>query len=470
MNDELASNAAGANLGLGEFLGRSRRAWLHDAIRSGMRDSPSANEVMDAMHGPEAPPPAGEGAWAGIETVAGAANVIDAATLTIWLSAGPEDGNGSCDMDNNVNCRLYKVTWNLATRRGSASLLMDLTGLGFAVVQPAVDRSGRRLAAVLSYGWDEAGGWPVSTSLAAWIPGASYLIVDPQERGALRPEDPTWADSGALLWGGNAQGNSEVGWWGNLHESLMDANGHKEYVIAGGPDGSNAEDGNAPCAMHNTWPSGDCVSWRDPDAYRDPPGLAPGLWVTAFGKHGIASKQEDSKPIVASIGFPQQLLNVNLGRGRDDERIVSCHHPAWNVTGTEILCTRQFHPDKTSVLDLEVRALYGYRFNGTGWASPREVVESRDLRLRFPTQLKHVHDGDLLTYKYGHWCGSDRYVVATVFGQTKDGQPVITSRVMLFDTGSTPAGVWDLTDVVEDVEGVSRGTWRAIFSTCAASD
>ena len=71
----------------------------------------------------------------------------------------------------------------------------------------------------------------------------------------------------------------------------------------------------------------------------------------------------------------------------------------------------------------------------------------------------------LITYKFGHWCGSDRYVVATVFAQASERDPVLQSRVLLFDTRA-PQEMWDLTDVIEALEGVPRGTWRAMFSAC----
>jgi hypothetical protein len=367
-------------------------------------------------------------------------------------------------MDNNENCRLYKVSWNLATHSGGASKVLDLTGFSIGVVEPAVDRTGRRLAVVASVGCDNNSGAADATGLMAWVPGGGAMLADFQRQGALRPTMPAWQGGGRLLWSRNAQGNKNEGWWGNLHRSEVGRRGYSDSVMLGGPDGSNEADGTAPCSI---WPSADCVSWRDAAVFRDAP-HHPGWWVTVFGRHGAPGAQStESKPVVANLPDASTIEEFRLGRGRDAEQIESCHHPAWNVSGTEILCTRQHDADKASVPGLSVRGVYGYRWDGTRWASPREVVETTDLRKDFPVQFGAVVDSNVLTWKYAHWCRSDRYVVATVFAQIDDGDPVITSRVMLFDTATTPPGVWDLTDCVENLERASRGTYRAIYSACA---
>ena len=176
-----------------------------------------------------------------------------------------------------------------------------------------------------------------------------------------------------------------------------------------------------------------------------------------------------AQPIVARLpdGDLMQLFGIGSGYpGRDGVDFTRCHHPAWSDSGETILCTRQEEPDELSVPGLEVRALYGYQFDSASstWMSVGELVPSTDIRSDLAA-FAGATTAVTLTYKFGHWCGSDQYIVATVFMEdaAKAGAQ-LASRVVLFDTNTGDA--YDLVNAVEDLEGVTRGTYRAVFSAC----
>ena len=112
-----------SDVGVADFVARGRNAWLQDAVRQGMQQAPTWEAVQASLHGAPAPPPLADGAPAFAE-FPGVATPIEAASIDIWMSAGRQDAEGgSCDMDNNENCRLYKVSWNLATHSGAGAVL-----------------------------------------------------------------------------------------------------------------------------------------------------------------------------------------------------------------------------------------------------------------------------------------------------------------------------------------------------------
>lgn len=475
MTDEGRPGAPGESGGLDSFLGEHYRAWILDDARQQFGARPSSDEIRQQMHGAEAPPPHEPPELGSqLEVQKGG---LPGAEVDVWFSAGPVgpvgwlDEPGQCDQGGNTACRLYKVRLNLAARTGTATKVLDLTGLRIGAVQPAVNQKGR-LAVVLHRGWDTVGHFPESAGLLTELAdGSPVWVRELQARAADRPEKPAWWGSDKLLWSANTgeHGGVAAQHWENLHMTHVMRTGVLSGLLLGGPDGSTADTWPG-CSA---WPSPECASWRDPDVHRAPSAEAAGSgpWVTVFGDQGKASDHVFSgHPIVARLPDGNEIQEFDLGRDDDNVNIDACHHTAWGIDGSRILCTRELTEDTITVPGLQIHALFKYRFNGLKWVrdgyavAPGNVTTDSALpAFAGAASLIGASPAPVLSYKYAHWLISDRWVVATVFITQNGSHNVFASRVVLFDT-SGALDPWDLTDIIEDHEGALRGTWRATHS------
>jgi hypothetical protein len=166
------------------------------------------------------------------------------------------------------------------------------------------------------------------------------------------------------------------------------------------------------------------------------------------------------------------IQEFELGKDDNNVPIDACHHTAWGIDGSRILCTREDRKDFFTVPGLGIHALFQYRFNGSKWVrdgyavAPGDVTTDSALQAfaglaTVPTQ--NEDERPVLNYKYAHWLISGRWVMATVFITQGGSYNVFASRVVLFDTTGA-LDPWDLTDIIEDHEGAIKGTWRATHS------
>jgi hypothetical protein len=479
VNDEGRPAAPGESGGLDGFLGEHYRAWILDDARQQFGARPSSDEIRQQMHGALAPPPH-EPPEVGsqLDVLKGG---FPGSEVDVWFSAGPVgpvgwlDEPGQCDQGGTTACRLYKVRLNLAARTGTATKVLDLTGLRIGAVQPAINQRGQ-LAVVLQRGWDTVGHYAESAGLITELAdGSTAWVRGLQSKAADRPEKPAWWGSDKLLWSANSgeHGGSEYQHWENLHLTEVTRTGVDSDVLLGGPDGSTAETWGG-CSA---WPSPECVSWRDPDVHRAPvaeAALTPGPWVAVFGDQGIAGTADsfEGRPIVARLPDGSDIQEFELGRDDDNVEIESCHHNAWGIHGSRILCTRENSKDFNTVPGLGIHALFKYGLRGSRWERDGYAVAPSDVTTdgKLPafaglatTQEPLAKDYPVLSYKYAHWLISDRWVVATVFITQGGSHSVFASRVVLFDTTGA-LDPWDLTDIIEDHEDAERGTWRATHS------
>lgn len=167
----------------------------------------------------------------------------------------------------------------------------------------------------------------------------------------------------------------------------------------------------------------------------------------------------------------------------------------------QILCTRYQLPE--AILggdsDQDARRLWVLSWNGTAWDDARPLVgmltregfnqSSRDafqvdetgaFPVRAPLLPWRRQCRDYV-WKFGEWCGWDRFVVVTMYctddSQAPDTNLVdiatLASRVMLLDlwaddadgTGN-PDAYTDLVSVLEWIHGAEPGSWAGWFATC----
>ena len=97
--------------------------------------------------------------------------------------------------------------------------------------------------------------------------------------------------------------------------------------------------------------------------------------------------------------------------------------------------------------------------------------QPRGPALRYSGRVLHVSYP--YSFKYAQFCHTDDYVITTVFcrRQTADGEEskgeLTHSRVVI--ARRSPVKIWDVTAVIEDLLGESRGTLAAQFGTCGPS-
>ena len=111
-------------------------------------------------------------------------------------------------------------------------------------------------------------------------------------------------------------------------------------------------------------------------------------------------------------------------RGSD----VSFQHPAWSPSGEEIVAGDHLH---TKVDGRDQELLHRFRLDGD-WRDQGLAFEPLKFE-NFPRAFSGLA-GDVIVYKYPHWCGDDRHLVATVFSRARsddhDDRPEM-SRVLL---------------------------------------
>lgn len=188
--------------------------------------------------------------------------------------------------------------------------------------------------------------------------------------------------------------------------------------------------------------------------------------------HGGAFDDEPNPPVpvVSDIDGAANEAFV-LGTNVTGEPIRECHHPAWSVSGARILCMAHREPSRRSQ-KTQARALYSYAFDQRSGKWLQESTHplfdppgNTELRDNLPSFRGQACD--MLTYKFAEWCGTDRFVVMTMFCST--GETVTASRVVIGDLSD--GRLYDLTTHIESHFPSPRAvSTRAIYATCHALD
>lgn len=351
----------------------------------------------------------------------------------IWLTAG-----SSCNAQDGAECALYAVLWNFTTGEGWVYPQENFSGWGLGVAQPAVNAGERYVAYVMTR--TSMGAAPWSALSVRDNLKSSTQIADSQSGGKLVPQFPNFYSSGRLLF----HRASEID--GVTMGTLYSADRDPDYAT--------------PSVKARLGPDSD--RWRergfqDANTHASPAygGAVPGERMIVT--HGRNAAEAEVNPQVHTLdGSTMQEFRV----GGEFE---SCQHPAWNITGDRILCTRQ--AESVKIDKQQHRLLFGYHWEGSEWG-PEGTPLVAGIR---PADVPGLAPADraggceLVTYKYGEFCLSDDYVVYTMYCST--GEVITGSRVMLVRLSDQTR--WDITEFVERHMGVEPGDWQGVYSTCS---
>lgn len=433
------------------------------------------------------------------------------AYVDVYLSAGPHEaptaagGLGrSCNQVDNRNCSIWRVRVGFSATgtpvSARATLMVPSTadwlcpgGWGFA--EPAVSPSGDRLAwvgrcheersplALGAYAAPAAvigqviGTYELSTGEA----GAADYGWDGDPDRNRRPQFPNWYDEETLTYdkaGGPLNASMNTLWWAwrfpdwSMRLALL------------GPEG----------LFHTS------TAYQDGESHPSPrnTGVGSGPRMVSFG----GQFQADPNGILyyelvpRTHGLSGELeQEFQVPDSWEDRSRPECHHPSWNVSGTEILCTRLQDADiyETTGIRYDYRELYRFSWGAVrgAWNTtsttplidrlvPDEVAKlAADAfgATKYPLRASNAPFAEgcgAYVWKFAHWCGSDRYLVATVYCTDNSSDalvpPNLASRVYLIDTEADTSLATAYFDLVAPIEGAAKaetGSYHAIFSDCA---
>lgn len=403
-------------------------------------------------------------------------------TVDIYMSAGPRGANygdadfRTCGHLNIATCSLYRVRYNLLTRTvvewevvspaasGGFSCMENGVPGYYGTSEPAVSPEGRLVATRRCHRADASA---ISASIQVWdndgTPGPAVF----HGRGTEVPQYGNWLSEDWVIF--NKSSGDEKSVW----------------LVGPWPDfdhGPAAELG--PDA-------GVEVSYQDPNVSHNAADAASReARIVTFGGAG-----GELIPRVVGM-FGERERAFDLPQTIDGADFTQCHHPAWRPDGQQILCTRIQSAEVTDD-GYKMSRLFGFTYDGASlWTDPTALVEflsPEDFNSMFPAPAAAPNGlfppknegapaGTCAGYvwKYAEWCGSERFLIATVFCTDAAGPDVpdfqaIASRVVLIDLyadTATTAAYTDLTGIIEALEGleadVEPGSFDGVFATCGA--
>lgn len=398
---------------------------------------------VEAEEQPLAPP-----AWSSAAVFEGAESRVEGLAspgkVEVYLSAGPKDDDGSCDTEDEGNCSLYRLVWDLAAGRAdSVDLLVPSTlgsdGLRYGAVQAAVSRAGR--LAWIERGW--MGGEQHKSLLWVGRPGSgeAWRLIAQGREPEERPCFPWFINEGEVVFTREIEADSEAH-WKELYRAEVASRAGAGKVVAG----------------HSLIPP-DEYSFGNPQY-----STVRGQLLT-FGETDWVDDKDDPNPHVSTADGNGVTAVVNT-------ESTSCQHPAWSPSGERFLCTRQKPPlldDDDRGPEAELRPLQVFSEDAVGtWVEEAALLFEPLRYADYPSAFPAGGCRGLLTYKFAHWCGDESHVVATVY--CSDGEHhVETSRVLLVDNADPAHPVYhDLTRAIVDHLGraAEDANWRAVFSVC----
>ena len=257
--------------------------------------------------------------------------------------------------------------------------------------------------------------------------------------------------------------------------------------------------------------NGENYSYSDASTERYDSGNHPPRIVV----HGEEPGEVDATPkvfMLEDVHNPQRFI---LDLSVDDlpaRTPLECHHASWSPSGDKIQCSGQGGESNFPIEGYEVfqKLIFGYHWDhlSNKWVhdgsehlngslfEPKSPVElSRFFRSGIHTTLFPIQDAALfpvqvgvpfqsqllpqsekwcktIVYKYAEWCGTDDYVVVTVYcaedpeeSSLSDVFGVFVSRVILVHLPSSE--YWDLTKVVQKEFFPDDVNINGVYATCS---
>lgn len=369
-------------------------------------------------------------------------------------------GQGAtCHAEEDSGCELVRVRVDLT----SAPKLESLTSLvrpnavgesGSAPVAPAVSPDGSRLA------WIERSGG--SSQVWARLLGQTqnHFIAKSgkaQDGGVgHRPEWPAWLGNATLLYSAKTSEND-----GSAMKTVFSV------------DVSDLESPAQPVKRFGASIDGS-AGLQDPNVRM----TSSGAEVVSFGPASTSDPDRYSLDVrsLDAAGRPTGPTNVvPRGSNASGKELSACHHPAWNASGSAVLCMAQQPAE--SVGGIDTKLLYRYDRGSNGqWSTPKRAFEPltpSQAGMEAASLLSKEAGCTVLSYKYAEYCRGDDWILTTLFcskGASSSGRgaEMGASRVVLVQ--SDPVRYVDLTRLVEKERGAAVGGLTSFTGTCAGRD
>lgn len=427
---------------------------------------------------------------AGVEDAASAPDARHAGEFTpasvvgpvvdIYLSSGVHASSGtSCDSNNQGNCGLYRVRWDIGARRATEVEHLAGTTYGpgytYGNVEPAVNSRGDVAFIQRAYATSSGGtsGAEHSASLRLLRAGGSTTTeLDSGVHSQDRPQWPWFAEDDRVVYEKvrNTTVEGLQGEWRTLWSVQTDG-GHPSPRI--GVDGVGNQ--NLPVSeqlssgLFREFPfvSTRNISYGNPQVFTTAGGDSR---LLTFGLGPDSRLYSDPTLGPRFVPWPHETALDGTDRRpflSDDANLVSCQHPAWSRDGQRVMCTQHEEevmvtfPDGTGARSKPLRVFN--QDDEIGWKDAGLLFD-RTRRLPPAFDRKSYHT---LVFKFAHWCGDDDHVVATVYCTEGTSHTSAQSRVLLIDLTGRHAHQ-DLTAIVaKHFPWLGDAAhWRGIFSVC----
>jgi hypothetical protein len=163
--------------------------------------------------------------------------------------------------------------------------------------------------------------------------------------------------------------------------------------------------------------------------------------------------------------------------GQDGLPIHECHHPAFDISGDHVMCHAHKVGDENQETAFAtgpggpvVKLNYLYRqTSAQGWGDPVLPFDPgtpASLEAALGAAMPQADCAALYSYKFAEFCGTDDFVITTLYCKADRKEPPTHSRVLIVQRSQRR--IWDLTAWVEDLLGQPRGALSAQSGTCGS--
>ena len=379
-------------------------------------------------------------------------------TVDIYFSAGQSDDEGySCKMgaggESNRRCKIYRLTGSLRNMEAASVKMVvdtdeDDDGRPIGAIQAAVSPSGDRLAFIQD-------GPSINRLRVMDLASGRCTGVVEDSSGDTGPAFPNWYQDEVLLYHAGLPDSDDKRVFATMVEG--DPPRSSQPVALMGPDSQFSED----------------RSFQDVNTARD--GTSR---IVSFGR--AAGSGQPRKPVVHTITgqmAPSQQSPASLRQEFDlgprvdvGRKIQECHHPSFNPSGERISCSEQKTVERID--NTQFRLIYEYQESywnrwaqvGLAFHRKRHLTDW----LPAPFQRWVGDENVILTYKQSEWCGSDRYMVVTLFAdRVNDDKSRNSLKSLVYLVDRHTQVMTDLTAIVaREMRMSNPGTINGQYATC----
>ena len=422
--------------------------------------------------------------------------------VDIFMSAGKyekmdygdeNDGYRSCHPTNNIgNCSIYRVRWGL--EKGQLISVEKVKGNSlFGYTQPALSPDGTLLAykytryiATSSDSRALNGVKDSGIEILHLLSGESEKIVQKYPR--MPFHFPNWYDDDTLLYHESRE-DSPMGDLKTLYSvSVLFDEGNETFDI-----------GRAVRLNNRVYNYSDANTEKCVDNNN---------CQRRVVAHGKEPGEVNATPKVFVMGGVREPESFEVAF--DGDNLPDCHHASWNISGDRIQCSGQGFNSEFNLPEgfdgMPHKLIFGYRWHDVEkqWVRDNSSNNShgalfepktpemlsqffspgKTQRSLFPIKSfvfpfaysESEKKCDIIVYKYAEWCGTDDYIVVTVYcssfeSNSRDhsdnvSDDVLVSRIIVVHLPSSE--YWDLTKVIQSNFFYGQNVRiNGVYATCS---